>query len=924
MMRMTGEECGNVLVGRDREIQILDEMLGDVRRGNSGVLVVRGEAGVGKTELLKCAVARAAELNVTHVSGAESEAELAFAGVQQLCAPYLNGLERLSTPQRAALTTAFGLGEGAAPDRFLVGLAVLSLLADAAVKRPLVCVIDDAQWLDDASLQTLSIVARRLQADPVALIFAVREGDERDTHLTNLERLPELVLTGLDDQQSRALLATTTPGPMDERVRERILAEARGNPLALWQLPRVANPAAPAGGFGPAGQRQPLARRLERSFADQLSALPADTRLLLLIAAAEPIGESALLWRAAEHLAVPQSAAMPAERAELISIDRRVRFRHPLVRSAAYQSATTADRRRVHEALAAAIDPDIDGEHSAWHRAQAAPGPDEAIAADLERMAERAQARGGAAASAAFLADATELTPDPVDRARRALAAARAKLDAGAADSALQLITHAQTAPPEPLRQAQIEVMRSRIAFITNRGRDAPALLLSAAEHLRDVDPPQAREAYLEALMAAVFAGRLVWAQDSAPVGIARAAMSAPPAPSPPRVVDLLLDGLILRFTKGYAAAASTLAGAVQQFRHDDNADPRWYGLVGRIALDLWDQQSWEDLSARQIEILRDQGVLTLLPVALAYRAGVCVHAGRFDEAAALLAESDAITQATGTPPPLYIEPVLAAYRGQRTRTIQLVQTSLRNAAARGEGRAIPIVQYAAAVLHNSLGEYREALTATSEAVNHDDIGMYGYGLIERVEAAVRCGETQIAVDTTRELVDRADAAGTELALGVAARSRALLADGTQADQLYRSAIAHLERSKVHVLQARAQLLYGEWLRRERRRNQAITQLRQAHQTFQRTRADGFAERARRELAAAGHTVDAPTTSPTEPLTGQETHVARLAADGHSNSDIAAQLFLSRRTVEWHLSKIYAKLDIASRRQLKTTLASDG
>jgi DNA-binding CsgD family transcriptional regulator len=578
----------------------------------------------------------------------------------------------------------------------------------------------------------------------------------------------------------------------------------------------------------------------------------------------------------------------------------------------------------VHEALADAIDPGGDAEHRAWQRGQAATSPNEAIAAELERMAERAQARGGVAAASAFLADATDLTPDPVKRAYRALAAARAKLDAGAPDTALELVAQAQAAPPELMRQAQIELLRAQIAFSLNRGRDAPALLLSAAEHLRELDPLLSRETYLEAMVASVFAGRLVWAPDSAPAGIARAVQSAPPAPSPPRAVDLLLDGLVLRFTDGYAAAVPALVRAVRQFRLDSDsgtAGLRWYGLVGRIALDLWDQQSWDDLAARQVRILREQGVLRLLPVALANRAGVCVHAGRFDEAAALLEESDAITQATGAPPPLYIEPVLAAYRGQEARTLQLVRASLHSATARGEGFVIPIVQYATAVLRNSLGQYREALTATDWAVEHDDLGMYGYGLLERVEAATRCGETRIAADAMSKLADRADAAGTEMALGIATRSRALLARGAEADKLYRAAIEHLERGEVDVLRARAQLLYGEWLRRERRREEAVDQLRLAHDTFRRVRADGFAERARRELVAAGVAVEAPTASLRAQLTGREITIAQLAAEGRTNSDIAAQLFLSSRTVEWHMGKIFGKLGIASRRKLKAALA---
>ncbi|MFI5613262.1 ATP-binding protein [Amycolatopsis sp. NPDC051903] len=918
-----GADPAPVLFGRHRELEVLGAVLGELRQGHSAVLVVRGEAGVGKTALLKRAVAEAGDLQVVHVSGAESEAELAFSGVHQVCAPRLDLLGRLPAPQRSALTTAFGLTEGSPPDLFVVGLAVLTLLAEAAAEQPLVCVIDDAQWLDSASMRTLSIVARRLRADPVAMVFVVREG-EQNADSACLERLPELVLAGLGDRAARALLTTTMPGLMDERVRECILAEARGNPLALRELPRAANLPAFAGGFRPGGHRRPLARRIERSFAARVSALPADTRLLLLIAAADPVGEAAVLWRAAELLGVPESAAKPAETAELITIGRRVRFRHPLIRSAVYESGGSTDRRRVHEALADALDPGADAEHRAWQRGQAATSPDEAIAAELERMAERARARGGVAAASAFLADATELTPDPVERACRALAAARAKLDAGAPDAALELLAQAQAAPPELMRQAQIELLRAQITFSLNRGRDAPALLLSAAEHLRELDPLLSRETYLEAMAASVFAGRLVWTQDSAPAGIARAVRSAPRAPSPPRAVDLLLDGLVLRFTTGYAAAAPGLIRAVRQFRRDSasgTAGLRGYGVISRIALDLWDQQSWDDLAARQVRILREQGVLRLLPVALANRAGVCVHTGRFDEAAALLEESDAITQVTGAPPPLYIEPVLAAYRGQEARTLQLVRTSLQSATARGEGFVIPIVQYAAAVLHNSLGQYREALAATDWAVEHDDLGMYGYALLERVEAAARCGETRIALDAMRELVGRADAAGTELALGVAARSRALLAGGAEADELYRTAIEHLERSEVDVLRARAQLLYGEWLHRERRRDDAANQLRRAYDTFRRVRADGFAERARRELVAGGEIVAAPKASPAEQLTGREITIAQLAAEGHTNSDIAAQLFLSPRTVEWHMGKIFGKLGIASRRKLKAALA---
>ena len=393
---MSELQRGSGLRGRRRERDALDRLLTDVRAGQSRVLVVRGEAGIGKTALVDHLAARAAGCRVARAAGVESEMELAYAGVHQLCAPLVDRLPRLPGPQREALATALGLSGGAAPDRFLVGLAVLGLLSDAAAERPLVCLVDDAQWLDRASAQALAFVARRLLAESVALVFAVREPiDGQD-----LAGLPPLAVGGLDDADARALLDSAMPGRLDERVRERVVAEARGNPLALLELPRGLTVAEMAGGFA-LPDAGPMASRIEQSFVRQLHSLPDETRRLLLTAAAEPVGDVPLLWRAAERLGIGPDAAAPAAAAGLIELGPRVRFRHPLVRSAAYRSAEPPDRRAVHRALADATDADTDPDRRAWHRAHAATGPDEAVACELEHSSDRARGRADAHSGAA-------------------------------------------------------------------------------------------------------------------------------------------------------------------------------------------------------------------------------------------------------------------------------------------------------------------------------------------------------------------------------------------------------------------------------------------------------------------------------------------------------------------------------------------
>jgi DNA-binding CsgD family transcriptional regulator len=899
------------LRGRRNECEVLVALLDGVRAGRSGALVVRGEPGIGKTALLEHAIESASDLKVLRAVGVESELELAFAALHQLCAPLLDQLERLPDPQRDALSTVFGLSARPAPDRLFVGLAVLSLLAGAAEERPLLCIVDDAQWLDRASAQVLAFAARRLLAESVAVVFATRDPSEE------LSGLPALVLEGLRDADARELLDSVVGGPLDERVRERIVAETRGNPLALLELPRGLSPAQLAGGFGMPGALS-LEGRIEESFLRRIEALPEDARRLLLVAAAEPAGDSALLWRAAQLLGIAGTALEAAETAGLLEIGIRVRFRHPLVRSAVYRAASPSDRRRVHGALAEVTDPEADGDRRAWHRAQAASGADEEVAAELERSAARAQARGGVAAAAAFLARATDLTPDPARRGARALAAAQAKFEAAAPDAAFELLSTAEMGPLDELQRARLERLRVQIAFVRKRGSEAPPLLLDAAKRLEPLDSELARETYLEALGAAIFAGR----ESGCGVREAgEAARAAPPGPQPPRAIDLLLDGLTTRFTEPYAAALQPVRRALHALAGRDD-DIGWLWLACPVtpeplAPDMWEDEMWHELTARAVKLARNAGALGVLPIALTYRAGVLVHAGEFAAASALIEESDAISEATGNAPLPYTSLLLLAWRGQQASALDAIEAAIQDATARGEGRAIGLAHYATAVLRNGLGHYQEALTAAQRACAHEDLGFYGWALIELVEAAARSDASEAASEGLRQLGERTRASGTEWALGIRARSEALLSESRAADGLYREAIERLARSRIAVHLARAHLVYGEWLRSERRRLEARQQLRTAHEMFRDFGAEAFADRASRELLATGERARKRSMKTREELTAQEAQIARLARDGLSNPEIGARLFISPRTVEYHLHKVFSKLGINSRNQLE-------
>jgi DNA-binding NarL/FixJ family response regulator len=906
-----------VLRGRRHESAVLDRLLESVRGGESRVLVVHGEAGVGKSALLEYVAERASGLRVARAAGVQSEMELAFAGLHQLVAPLLDHAMSLPTPQRDALRTALGLAGGAAPNRFLVGLAVLGLLSDLAGDEPLVCLVDDAQWLDRASAQALAFVARRLVAESIALIFAVRDpSDEQD-----LAGLPQLAVDGLGNDDARALLASVIAWPLDDRVRDRIIAETHGNPLALVELPRGLTAAELAGGFGLPGVMS-VPSRIEDSFQRRLAPLPAATRRLLLLAAAEPLGDSVLLWRAADRLGIKAEAAA-AESEGFVEFCAQVTFRHPLVRSAIYKSASADERREVHNALAEATDPQLDPDRRAWHFAQAAPGPDEDVASELERSADRAQARGGLAAASAFLQRSALLTVEPASRARRGLAAARVAAESGAFDAALRFLEMAEAGPLDELQRARAELLRGQIAFSSSRGYGAPPLLLKAAQSFERLDVGLARQTYLEALSAAQYAGRFARGGGTMRE-VAEAARAAPAASQPPSAPDLLLDGLALLNTQGYAAAGPTLERALSAFSSEDISTQeglRWLWLVVPAAQIRWDDESWHLLSTRHVRLARDAGALGVFPMALSQRAALHLFEGDFAAAASLIEEAAAITEATGSQLPPYVPLGLAAFRGRDLEASELVKVSTKEMVRRGEGVGLTFIHFVTAALYNGLGRYQDALAAAQRAREDPHEQLFStWAAVELIEAAARSGVPEQAGGTLERLSDSTRASGSDWALGIQAGARALLSDGEGAERLYREAIDRLARTRVRWSLARAHLLYGEWLRRERRRTDAREHLRAAHEMFVTMGAEGFAERTRRELLATGETARKRTVDAGSQLTAQEAQVAELAREGLSNPEIGARLFISPRTVEYHLRKVFTKLGINSRMQLHRVL----
>ena len=896
------------LLGRRDECGMLDRLVAGVRAGQGTVLVLRGEAGTGKTALLSYLLKQAGGCQIMRAAGAESETELAFAALHQLCAPFLDRLERLPGPQRDALGMAFGVRDGDGPDRFLAGLAFLSLLSEVAGERPLICVVDDAQWLDEASARALAFAARHMAAGPIGVLLAVRpSGIEHE-----LAGLTELVVGGLADRDARTLLSTAVMSRLDERVCDQIVAEARGNPGMLLELAAEMNPEKLAGGFGLPSAVE-LALPVEESFRKQLAVLPEATRRLLLVAAAEPTADPVLIWQAAGALGVRATDATPAAEAGLIESGGPVRFRDPLARFAVYRTASLAERQSTHHALAVTTDPD----RRRWHRGHAAPGPEENLAAELERAVPTARARGGLAADAAFRERAAELTPDPGRRSRRALGAAQVKHQAGAAEGARRLLGLAQAGPLDELSRGRAELLRARLTADAGGRQDALPLLVKAARRLEPLHPGLARQAYRDAFWVALASGRL---PGSGMLETAEAARAARRGSGPPRPGDLLLDGLATLATQGYAAGAPLVRQALDVFRETKvslDEGLGWLPLACRLCGEVWDDQNWSVLSARLIGLARSSGALSVLPAALASDAVMRLLAGDPSQAAWLLQQAEAVAQATDHVP----EPggllILAAWEGRDRKASRLIAEMSTS----GEGEWLTTAAWAAAVLHNGRSRYDAALAAATQAGAHPgELGPATWSLAELIEAAARCGRHGEAAVALEQLSEVTCAAATDWALGIQVRCRALLSGGESAERGYVEAIARLGRTRVRVELARAYLLYGEWLRRENRRVEAREQLRAAHQMLAGMGINGFAERARAELLATGETVRRRRKETVGELTPQEVRIARLALDGHTNPEISTQLFLSPRTVEWHLRKVFTKLGISSRRELPMVL----
>jgi DNA-binding CsgD family transcriptional regulator len=709
------------------------------------------------------------------------------------------------------------------------------------------------------------------------------------------------------------------PGRLDDRVRDRLVAETHGNPLAILELPRELAETQLPGGFGLAGAHA-LPGRIEESFLRRLEELPHDTRRLLLLAAAEPAGDPALLWRAAPRLGVAATALEAAVRADLMDVGAQVRFRHPLVRSAVYRSASDPERRSAHGALADVTDAAVEPDRRAWHRAQATAGPDEEVAAELEHSAGRAQSRGGLAAAAAFMGRSADLTADAPRRAARLLAAAQAHLQAGAFETALAVLAAARAGPLDELGRARVDLISAQVAYAQNRGSDAPVLLLRAARTLEPLDARLSRDTHLDAWSAALFAGRLASAAGLAEVS--RAARAAPAAPEP-RPSDLLLDGFALVFTAGRAEAAPVLRRAASAFAGPDVSVEevlRWGWLATAAAVYVWDHETCQAIASREVQVARESGALEVLVVALNVLTQAVALGGDFARAARLTAETDAVREATGARVAPYGALVLEAMR-TRAESTELIDVAIDEATAAREGTAVQYAHWARAVVMNAHGRYEDALAAaTAASEDTPELFLSAWALSELAEAAVRTGRADLAADAVERLGEHVDGSGEEWGRGLHARGRALLAEDGAAEPLYHEAIERLGHTRLRPEQARARLLYGEWLRRANRRVDAREQLRAAHDAFSRMGSEGFAERARHELLATGAKVRRRVDDTRDELTPQERHIARLARDGRTNSQIGAELYISPRTVEWHLNKVFVKLGISSRRGLQDAL----
>jgi DNA-binding CsgD family transcriptional regulator len=905
-----------VLLDRRTERAAIDRVLDAVRSGLSGTLVLRGGPGVGKTTLLQYAVDAAPDLQVSGIVGVESEISMEFGGLHQLLVPFLPLMKDLPPPQRGALRVAFGQVTGPPPERFLVGLATLTLLSRAAEEQPLLCVIDDAHWLDPESIQVLGFVARRLYADRVGLIGATNELFRQEIS----QQLPIINVDGLPDAAARDLLSSVVGGTLNAQAIGRILADTRNNPLALVEL-GTEYTADQLSGRAALPEPLPLGQRLQEHFLRQVRSLPPDAQAFVLLAAADPEGERGQLWRAAAQAGIDPDAASAetAGRGVLEFPGRSVRFRYPLLRSAAYHGATAADRRRAHHALGEAGRSEL----RTWHRATAALAPDEELAAELQHTAERAGARGGYAARAALLRRSADLTPDDARRAEREVALAGSRLMAGDPAGAQSVLGGALPRLTSAVARGRARRLEGAIRFAQGNAADAARILASASRALAH-DDRMARDTMLEALEAAIWAGPVQTRE------IARAAAALPRVSgAAPSVSDLLLEGYSARFTLGYQASVRPFRAAVTALLADD-LDPavglRWFALGAAAAGSLWDDQATFDLSDRWANMARGAGAFTTLPVALGFHALSDAMAGHFREADTRWAMMREVLTETLGPAVLGVNSrsngVLLAYRGHVTEARATALAQVRESADRGQGGPADIGRYIVAMADLFGGDYESAMSSALTVIEDDPAYTAEGTLPELIEAAVRAGDREVAATACKTLSERALAAGTPWALGLRARCEALLADGPDAEGRYLEALSQLKRCRMAVDLARAHLLYGQWLRRAKRRREARSELRTAHDMFAVMGADRFAEQAAAELRATGERARARTPLTAVDLTPQEARIADLAAAGASNGEIAAQLFISPSTVDYHLRKVFRKLNLTSRTQLAARLKS--
>jgi DNA-binding CsgD family transcriptional regulator len=891
------------LVGRERELARLEKLLGTVRGGGSAALVLHGEPGVGKSALLDQLTASAAGFEVVRATGVEGEVDLPYAGLHQLCRSMIDTIGVLPQPQSDALRVAFGHSSGETPDRYIVGLAILGLMSEVAAAQPVLCVVDDAQWLDPETTRALAFVARRLGADSVGLVFATREIGQ------DLEGVPELRVGGLSASESRVLLDSVLVGHLDGPVRERFLAETHGNPLALIELPRALTPAEAATGIV-RQSRDSLTARIEEGFRRQLEPLPADTRRLLVLAAAEPLGDPLLLLHAASTLGLGVESADPADVAGLFQVRERCAFRHPLVRSAAYGAATPSERRMAHAALAEATDPDLHPDRRAWHRAQSTPTPDEDVAADLERTAARAKARGGLAAAGAFLERAAVLTPDAGRRAERTLAAAEMMYEAGAFEAVENLLRALEGVRLDELQAARAERLGARVSLsVGGHEKDALLRLVTAADGLERLDPELANATLLEAVWTAIYF------PSPDVLGALADALNRSPASDSGAIIERILRGYAEILAHGYPSGTELLREAMFALRDKpqlEESDLPLLVVMDGTAKALWDFDSWESMARRMIQAARDVGALSILPRALGWWCDVNTAAGAFPAAEAALAEAETVaevTRATFDRESGWLD----ALRFDAAEALRRIDLQERSAVM----SAPFMFDYERALVYIAAGQYEAALDSAQRSCDGHPQGTFSWGLVELVEAAARCGHRERAATALEQLAARTRLASTNWALGLEARSAALLEeDPALAETLHREAIDRLGRARTRPDLARAHLVFGERLRRDSRRIDARDQLRTAHELFSEIGMPGFLERARRELAATGETARTRTDETRSLLTPQEAQIARLARDGLSNPEIGAQLFISPRTVQYHLRKVFQKLDITSRNQL--------